>query len=298
MLEVLNMRLQVLRTVLKNRVNEVSVCADLKRDSGTFYTLVSITDDAIRRELAMRVGSDALFTANRDFVGSFTYQDSLGLVFVYRPENRLADREPLLAGSFAQRKRLASGLLVACAEAGAAGPVGELLLEDRNIHVSQDGRVYFNYFLDFQNYRGDQPAQNFYAQVADRAFALLSRDYSQRYGQRVDHYPQELQAFYKKKQRMGFTSFNQILTSIQLIPDQPQEQHFGLLRLWDRLRSAGSWVARHSMAIFIVSLVTATVVYASWQIYQRSTIKKDREVNTSYAGMEQIGEVYLGDEDV
>lgn len=298
MFQVLNMSLQIMRTVLKNEINEVSVCSDMKSENGTFYTLISITDGEISKEVAKLVNTNRLFSGNRDFVGSFTYQSSFNLVFVYRQEARLADREALIAETFAQRKALASGFLVACAETGAEGPIGELLLCERNIHVAQDKKVYFNYFLDFKEYDPSHDPLRFFTLVAEYAFDILAREYSMKYDRHVDNYPQELQAFFKKKQRNGFTSFNQILTFIKMIPDKPTEQHFGIRRLWDRICYFFSWVKQNSMALFVVVLVTVTVVFASVQIYLRLSVRRENKVNTSYAGLENIGEVYLGDEDV
>lgn len=44
MSELLSMRLEPVRTVLKNEVNEIAVCVDLGRRTGVFYTMISITE--------------------------------------------------------------------------------------------------------------------------------------------------------------------------------------------------------------------------------------------------------------
>ncbi|WP_343253258.1 hypothetical protein [Ligaoa zhengdingensis] len=298
MFQVLNMNLHTMRTVLKNAVNEVTVCTDLKRDSGVFYTVVSIADSQVRREVARQVTGEGLFSANRDFVGSFAYRDRFCLVFRYQPEVRLCNREMIQAETFADRKRLAAAFLVACAEIEAGGEVGELLLRERNINLAPDGRVYFNYFIDFGELAGRGQPADFYYAAATCAFDILAREYSERYERQVDLYPRELQAFFKKKESRGFSSFNQILTAVKAIPDEPDELHFGVRRLLDRIIGFKKFLTRNSMTIFLAVLVAATVIYAAYQIVLRVTWRQNEKVNTSYIGMNSIGEVYLGDEDV
>ena len=114
----------------------------------------------------------------------------------------------------------------------------------------------------------------------------------------MDLYPRELQAFFKKKESRGFSSFNQILTAVKAIPDEPDELHFGVRRLLDRIIGFKKFLTRNSMTIFLAVLVAATVIYAAYQIVLRVTWRQNEKVNTSYIGMNSIGEVYLGDEDV
>lgn len=298
MFQVLNMNLEVTRTVLKNAVNEITVCADLKRESGAYYTVIAVTDSGLRKELARRIGGEGLFSGNRDFIGSFTYQEGLNLVFDYRPEVRLCDREAILVKGFGDRKNLASSFLVACAETGTDGAIGELLIRDRNINVTPDGKVYFNYFIDFLEMKSDETPKKFFRTLSAYAFDVLTREYSLRYDRQIDRYPRELQAFFKKKEAGGFTGYNQILTFIKMIPDRPAERHFGLRGLLDWLLGLMGRLKKHSMAIFLTALVLMTVAYGAYEIFLRLSMRQSQRTNTSYSGMSQIGEVYLGDEEI
>lgn len=298
MFQVLNMSLQIVRTVLKNEINEVSVCEDVQRENGGFYTVISITDGPTCRQLAQRVNSEPMFCENRDFIGSFTYRSSLNLVFRYRAEARLREKESILAMNFAERKALAAMFLAACAEAGAEGPVGELLLQDRNIHVTADGKVYFNYFLDFKEFQPSHPVKRFYSYAAEYTFELLTREYQRTCAGQLSRYPKELQAFNKKRLRDGFTSISQILLTVRQMPDQPEQQLFGWRRIWGSIKDAALWARQHSMAIFVAVLVSVTIVFAGYQITVRASYRSDKKAHTAYGGMERIGEMYLGNEDV
>lgn len=297
MSEALNMRLETVRTVLKNEVNEISVCIDLKRRSGVFYTVIAITDSRVRREVAGLL-AQGLFSANSDFIGSYTQGESLNLVFLYRQENTLARQESFYATSFQRRRKIAENLVVALAETQVTGSVGLLLLEDRNINIASDLGVFFNYFLDFKTWDASRDEGWFYRAASRAAFKVLAREYELRHEGQVDHYPGELQAFYKKTELNGFSSYSAILSMVKLLPDNPMEPRAGVRKLAGDAKSLGGWLRIHSMAIFVGALVIATVIFAAYQIALRMSYRSAAEKNTTYAGVEIIGDVHLGDETV
>ncbi|MEG1773772.1 MAG: hypothetical protein RR320_02840, partial [Oscillospiraceae bacterium] len=132
------MQLETVRTVLSNEVNEISVCVDLKRKSGVFYTVVSIISAPVRRKVAGIFASDGPLATNSDFIGLFSHGDSLNLVFLYREESLLSRREAIYATTFALRKQIVESLLVSLAETQLLGSIGLLLLSDRNINISPE----------------------------------------------------------------------------------------------------------------------------------------------------------------
>ena len=298
MIEALNMQLESIRTVLKNEVNEISVCIDLRRRTGVFYTLISITSASVRRQLATLIAAEGLFATNRDFIGSFSYGDSLNLLFCYRQENLLSRREAIYATSFVHRKRMAESMLVALAEIQITNSVGLLLLDERTLNISSDASIYFNYFLDFSRWDPQTEENAFFTQTAQLCFEILSREYQARYDGFLPNYPSELQVLFKKTHLGSFTSFNSILTFIKMIPDAPREPSVGWRRLADRIRLLVGWVRRNAMAIFLVSIVLVTIGYTVCQVTVRLSYRSAAAKSTVYNGMETVGEVYLGDENV
>ena len=128
MFPALNMELEIVRTVLKNPVNDIYVCTDLRKNTGTFYTMVSIADPDCRRKVTEKLNTERLFFSNRDFIGSFIYENRLNLVFRYYHENLLSLLGGVYLVEFADCKRAALGLIAACAECGAGADMGVLLL--------------------------------------------------------------------------------------------------------------------------------------------------------------------------
>ncbi|MEG0178810.1 MAG: hypothetical protein RR573_00435 [Oscillospiraceae bacterium] len=298
MLEALNMSLETVRTVLSNDVNEISVCEDLKRKSGVFYTVISITSATVRLMVAGALASDDSFKKNRDFIGSFSHADSLCLVFLYSDENLLKSRESLYADTFVKRKQIAENLLVALAETQITGSMGMLLLSENNINITQDLSVYFNYFMDFAKWKPNVSVMRFFLEVSSLCADILSREYQIKYEGNTTKYPGELQVFAKKAELESFTSFNSILTFIKQIPDIPSEPSVGLRKLADKISSAIEKMRKHSMSIFLAAIVLATIVFTLFRVTAWMSYNSQTKKGITYVGMENIGEVYLGDEDV
>lgn len=65
---------------------------------------------------------------------------------------------------FVQCKRAALNLIAACAESGADADLGILLLHDRNINITRDGGIQFNYFMDFAELKEEQKRRSIFSQ--------------------------------------------------------------------------------------------------------------------------------------
>lgn len=287
----LDMKLKSVRTVLKNDTNEIAICVDSTRPTGAFYTMISIYSPTVRRVIAGMIAGEGLFSSNNDFVGSFSQSDSINLVFVYRPESLLESREAMFAQTFAQRKLIAQNFLVACAELQICGSVGMLLLNQRNVNITVNAGIYFNYFLDFDKWNKGLGDVKFVEAAAKFAADILSREYYEKYGN-IANYPNEIQVFCKKANYGGFRSMNGILTAIKLLPDNPVEPFTGVKKALGSIKKVIGFCKRHSAALFLTVLVIATTGYLAYEITTRVVTAN---TPTSYAGLNYIGEVYLGD---
>ena len=295
MIAALNMDLEPVRLVLANPVNRIQVCADRRRDAGVLYTVVSVQEPQARRTAAS-LAAEGAFAANGDYLGSTVQGDGLHLVFRYRPESLLASREDIYGTDFAHRRAMAQSLLAACAETQLPAAAAMLLLNGRCVNLDASGEVYFNYFLDFADYRESTTQAEYCQAVAERVFDLLSREWARSTGGQLPQYPRELVAFFKKAQVGGFSTIGAILTAVRAMPDRPQPPHRGARLLWDKVLAGVAFVRRHSMAIFLAALVCVTIAYAAYQIGMRMFAGSAAQENTFYGGVQQIGEVSLTDE--
>lgn len=296
MFPALNMELEIVRTVLKNQANDIYVCTDTRKDTGVFYTMVSIHDKSCRKLVTEKLNTERLFFSNRDFIGSFIYENRLNLVFRYYHENLLSLLGSVYLAEFTDCKRAALGLIAACAECGAGPELGALLLNDRNINVTREGEVQFNYFLDFAELEEGLEEPAYLQMVAEKVFGILELNYKGRY-ETPDSYPGDLRLFYMKLNTTGFSSLGHMIAAVRSMPDKPVEMRGLLWWIRSRFRRIRGFLFRNSMSAFLTILVVVTLIYGSVQVWRRWTVKKAYESNVSYNGIEYIGNVYLGEEE-
>ena len=289
----LNMELEIVRTVLENDINEISVCTDVSRDTGVFYTMVSIKSARHRKLVTEKMSTDGLFFGNKDFVGSFVFSSNLNLVFRYYPENLLSVMSGVYLYSFKECKAAAVNLVAAFAEAGVSGGIGVLLLNPRNINIAREGSIQLNYFLDFAEYKEETTEEDFVSLLSENAFSILEMNYVEKYHS-PDLYPNDVRLFYMKMKHRGFTSLGQIINTIRGMTDNPIEMRGILWWFKSRVRRTRGFLFRNSMNTFLTILVLMTIVYAGMEIGKRVRANRAFEENVSYNGIEYIGDVYLG----
>ena len=296
MFPALDMELEIVRTVLSNEVNDIYVCKDLKQTIGTFYTMISIRDTKCRKIMAEKLNTERLFFSNNDFVGSFIYENCLNLVFRYYHENLLSLLGGVYLETFAECKRSALQLAAAYAQSSADAELGMLILQDQNINITQEGEIYFNYFLDFSKFQKEGTEKNDLKLMAEKVFEILALNYKGKY-ESPDSYPDDLRLFYLKMSTIGFTSIGHLIASIRIIPDELKETKGFMPWLKRNIRKVKTFLFQNSMVTFLTILVIVTLIYAASQIYSRRLFNKAYEKNISYYGIETIGDVYLGNEE-
>ena len=58
MFPALDMELEIVRTVLKNNINDIYVCTDLLKNTGSFYTMISIRDKKYRKIVTEKLNTE------------------------------------------------------------------------------------------------------------------------------------------------------------------------------------------------------------------------------------------------
>lgn len=296
MFPALNMELEVVRTVLQNDVNDVYVCTDLKKNTGVFYTMISIKDTKNRKVMAQKLNTEKMFFSNHDFVGSFTYESCLNLVFRYYHENLLSLLGGVYLVEYKDCKNAALALITACAECAASPDMGMLLLNERNINITKEGEVQFNYFLDYSEFKAGVGEDAYLRRLSDIVFQILELNYKSRYD-RPENYPGDLRLFYLKMTTTGFSSFGHMISMIRSMDDKPKETKGIFWWMESHFQQGRRFLFRNSTNTFLTILFLVTCVYAANQIYTRWKIQKAYESNVSYYGIEYVGTVYLGDEE-
>ncbi len=64
-----------------------------------------------------------------------------------------------------------------------------LLFNDKNINITSNLDIFFNYFLDFKDWNKNETEQDYYKAVATKVFDILSAEYDAKYGGAIHRYP-------------------------------------------------------------------------------------------------------------
>ncbi|MGN0330848.1 MAG: hypothetical protein ACI4D5_06345 [Kineothrix sp.] len=297
MIPALNMHLEDVRVVLRNEVNDITVCRDIKETAHRFYTMISIKSDTHRKYLIEQMNRGNLFAQCRDFIGSFSVGRELKLLFHYENDNPIDNVGSIYLYDFVQCRKAAMNLIGTMAEKGVSGQICRLLLNPRNINLNSDCEVTLNYFLDFQDF--DLELRDFHdiEYVAGVIFGILERPWKEGLSGNISGYPDELRLFWMKLQNHSFLSYGQIMAQVRSMPDKPMARKGALWRVKRGLRNVRAALFRNTTRIVLTVLVLITILYAGYQIGIRIKAKKAYNKNISYSGLEYIGTVYLGNEE-
>ena len=292
------MELEIVRIVLSNEVNQITVCRNMKTDADDYYTVIAISDTAIKKFVATNIAVEGLFGNNANYIGAFTHQDTYNIVFNYFDEQLLTNKEAVYCENFSDRKDLVQSFLLACIETGLMQSVGALLIENINVNILPTKKIYFNYFLDFSKINIKMDGKSYYKKISLFIYDILSAEYRAKFEDDITRYPNELRLLLKKINLNSFDSFSSILTFVKTLPTKPAIQAVGFKKLIRKFKTMTGFFRKHSLTVFLLLVVLVTIVFATIQIYMRVATNKAIEEKTNYVGIDYIGEVYLGDMDV
>ena len=291
------MHLEDVRVVLKNEINDITVCRDVKENGQKYYTMISIKDDMYRKYITEQMSIGNMFSHCKDFIGSFSMGKELKLVFRYEVENLIGNVGSIYLYDFARCRQAAIQLVSVIAEKGMSGQICKLLLNPRNINIDRECSVTLNYFLDFQEYDLNLGQFNDMDCIAETVFSILERPWKEKFQGEVQNYPDELRLFWMKIQNHSFLSYGQIVSQLRGMPNKPIAKQGVIWKIRKVLRNIRTILFKNPLRIVLTVLVAVTIVYAAWQISMRIKVQRAYQKNVSYSAMEYIGTVYLGDEE-
>ena len=302
MVPAMNMHLENVRVVLRNEVNDITVCRDNRDSARPFYTMISIKSDSHRKYITEQMNQGKLFSHAKNYVGSFSVGRELKLLFHYESENLLQTVGSIYLYDFVKCKKAAMNLVGAMAETGIEGEVCRLLLQPRNINIGSDCSVTLNYFLDFKDFdpEGEEllsAERDSMEPLTQQVFSILELPWKDRFHGQIDHYPDELRLFWMKVQNHSFVSFGQIMNQLRSMPDRPIARQGFFWQIKKTFRRIKNTLFGNPARIMLTMLVTVTILYAGWQIYLRISTQRAYDRNVSYSAMEYVGDVYLGNEE-
>lgn len=141
-------KLNCIRKVLENEVNEVWIVQDTKpAGGGEYYTLIAVKDHETAK-LLMKIREDGIREGRKSGGLMPVCREEFCLVYSYkkeRPLHQFYGSEPRLGRECEQ---VCISLLVECISSGEAWPILYLILSQQQIHIEKDLSVFFGYQLD------------------------------------------------------------------------------------------------------------------------------------------------------
>ena len=141
------MKLECVRTVKKNDINDILICQDLNTAARNLYTLLVIKEHQTARQY-LEVFERAGMSARDSYIDSFSDRGALCMVFEYKQERPLRDFYMGESYTLAECETVCINVIMTCITSNLPYPLLYLLLKQEQLHLSKDHTVYFSYQID------------------------------------------------------------------------------------------------------------------------------------------------------
>jgi len=257
--------------VKKNDINDIFIYKKREEDINTFYTCVCIKNDDMKKKVLLTLSNYPEITKNIDYVGQFSLQGNLHLLFYYHEERRLSSYIEVCGETFYESCTICKNLVKGCQATHFPTEWLLMLLEQENLNVTEGGEVYLNYFLDFDKLLHiPYINETGYDKLAYVIFEILSRPYWKLH--KISMYPKELRLLKNKMNYEGFQSYAAFYQYLQLLPEKLESEQ----GIWYKLKTWASMVVRackkYATLVLIVCIVCIAIFYSFFQYRMRNEL--------------------------
>ena len=284
--------MEPVRTILSNDVNDVIIYRDTG-SGGRFFTVVFIKDrNVIEYVLELLDTVNGIESEDSDFMGVNASESRLALTFRYFPERSIDSFASVQLVEYKAAIEASRTFIERCMGSELPQELLWLAIDRKNISIDRENNVYFNYFLDFSK----MPEGLTREKLADRAAFFvksLLTDYFARMKKRGKvKYPNSVELFIRKEEKLLFTSFADVYQDILFMIEEEKNRRRGLKGLWDRLKARFGF-SQDTIKILIVILVLAiTITYVVSECRSRripAFMFQDGAGAGVYSGMDVVG---------
>lgn len=244
-------RFHTVQTIMQGTVNDLYVCYEPDAPTRTYFTLIAVKDRGIAREM-VRLLDAAKRRSGGAYLFSFSRQEQVCFLFEYRESRPIEHFFLGEARSQYECEELTLQVVMECLQAVEHLPyaIVELILNQKNVNLAQDGSVYFTYCLDLRQLHPDCTEQSCVTALA----CLLMRLLRQRQGGRSSAF----ELIERKIHRGSYSSFSELYHDVRLtaVPEKKTS-------LWRRFcrffRERKDFFFRILMACCIILVVLALI---------------------------------------
>ncbi len=289
MIQTLDKSFEEVRTVLRNDINEVSVCRSLSANDSGYYTVIRLKDRTAQARLLKIFSSNSGYSSAYGFVEASAIESGIAIVFRYNKESSLFYYRKLYCRDFSARLNAAKNLLAELMCSPLPVEMLYLLLEKRNLNLCPDGRVYFNYFMDFGLLPAKIGMQDIVNKAAETIFEFLAHGLKLASG--------EAELFKVKVLRKSFGSFGEIYSDLKRISPDAETGPLvsGRIKsLYDNQRPRILSAAKTAVVILVIA---ASILYSitEWRNRSIAAAQDMSGARPAYRGLEKIGTVMLAE---
>lgn len=262
--EVGNQGFRCVQTLLEGKVNNVYVCYELGTQTRTYYTLLQIKDRLIARQLV-----DLLSKVEEPglCIKSFTYENHICFLLEHRTSRPM---ETFFMGNVRTRfecEELVLKVVMECLDQGPKipYPLLKMILNQKNVNLSQDNSVYFTYNWDFTFFEPDCDEADCAAALA----ALLARLLRQQEGVRGGAF----ELIERKIHREAYSTFSELYHDIRVtaVPEKKMNIFKRIIRFF---KSHKDIFFRILMIVCIIMVVLAVISLVSNLLFGESFFKR------------------------
>ncbi len=152
-------RLSVVKVSLKNEINDVYVCRDIRSSAKTLYTVIAVHDHTIVKQILNMLQETAYSKSDR-IIDTFTSEGDFVMVFPYQQE-RLLDKFYMgKSYPITRCEDIAMNMLIACIGSHLPWSLLYLVLEQRRVNIASDDEIFLGYEIELADFDPDIGERN------------------------------------------------------------------------------------------------------------------------------------------
>lgn len=239
-----NMLLQEVQRLHQGKVNDVMICQDLASDTQVYYTVISIKNHDIARQM-VEIYENAGPDTRNTYITGFTWQQNYMMVFPYYKERPIEQFLYSDIHGVKECEQLCKNIVVECMASGIPYPMMYLQLAQGQIHIQKDGNVHLGYRLDLERLERDTEEKDCVAVCGNFLFHMLESVNS---GDAASY-----QLLKYKNMRSGYSKFSDLYKDLQTTTEKEEKKS-----LWAKI---GVFLGKLRDKLFGILLVLSILVF-------------------------------------
>lgn len=251
---------KVIRDVLDGKANSVYVCQRQDSPVVEYKTVWVVKDRNLSRRL-LKICSEA------DVVGyesCFTYGNNTCFLFPYMEERKA---ESFFLGTVrngnCSKEQICLEYVTKCMTSRLPDALMYMLLDQKQVHLMQDGSIYFNFFLDLTDAELNMTNRNCVRRCAQNILNLLKLD--------GDEKNPTKKLIEKRLERTGYVEYIQLYKDLKLMTKEEKRGSL-IKKLGDQVRNRKDMIFKALSVLAVMLFVIVMTMFFMRLLFGNVTI--------------------------